>query len=246
MIISQVIAKAPHAFSHVSIGPTSACVGRIVEPGCMAKRLEVGQLELSIFIEAIGSNYTLPEGAAFLGLDHGRDVSVECPGCCGACGARGPKRGSVYGHFIMQRPDGRAIWKYRFDQTYNVDNAVTLDTVVVRPAPQLAAEGAGLSGNELLVAIRLGIGEGIALASAGSFMRYDPETFSGGEKISAATPADLADIKIDGIGRQPWPSSARRPHAATLAQRPTFSSWIRAASLGTTMRPRASASRPSR
>ena len=101
VIISQVIAKAPHAFSHVSIGPTSACVGRIVEPGCMAKRLEVGQLELSIFIEAIGSNYTLPEGAAFLGLDHGRDVSVECPGCCGACGARGPKRGSVYGHFIM-------------------------------------------------------------------------------------------------------------------------------------------------
>jgi hypothetical protein len=63
VIISQVIAKAPHAFSHVSIGPTSACVGRIVEPGCMAKRLEVGQLELSIFIEAIGSGVTSASSA---------------------------------------------------------------------------------------------------------------------------------------------------------------------------------------
>lgn len=200
VIISQVIAKAPHAFSHVTIGPTSVCVGRIVESSCMAKTLEVGQLKFSIFIEAIGSSYALPEGAAFLDLIMGVTSASSAQVVVVPAAHEDPSGPPSMGTLIMQRPDGSAIWKYRFDQTYNVDNAATLDTVVVRPAPQFAAEGAGLSGNEMLVAIRLGIGEGIALASAGSFMMYDPETFSGGEKISAATPAVLNDIRIDTIG----------------------------------------------
>ena len=69
MIISQVIAKAPHAFSHVSIGPTSACVGRIVEPGCMAKRLEVGQLTSasSAQVVVVPAAHEDPSGAPSMG-----------------------------------------------------------------------------------------------------------------------------------------------------------------------------------
>lgn len=195
VVVSQLLSKVSQTVKTAQIGPTSVCLGPIdPESGtCVAKTVDEGHLKFSMFIEAVGDSFVLPSTAAklgvVLGLNPADDADLVLVPVEDDSGA-----GSL-ARLVMERSDGSKLWKYKFEQSFNIDNAITSTNLTVAPTMPLNGTTTGV--RELHVQVALSIGG--ALRGAGSFVMYDPETFSGSEKLLASHMDTSEEIELDEI-----------------------------------------------
>lgn len=215
VILSQILAKTHQVVRTIQVGPTAACVGRISDDGtCQPKKLAPGHLKFSVYVEAVGSQFALPADARSLAvvIDVRPEIEVSI--------SVEPRRQNVSGAVSLetlrlQRSDGSTIWAYRFDQTYNVDNKRTESTVLVQP--QDPAVWGQTSPRSHVIAVRLPIGGSSgALAKTGAFVMYDPETFSGSERLAGSAAMQALSYDMLGIVIEAFIYSKFLPHNPAL------------------------------